>query len=132
MNKKLFYTLSLTWGPIMTFIGGIACLILIVCNKRPTIYGGCLCFTIGKNWGGVSFGLVMIVCHDSTDATKNHELGHALQNAVYGVLMPFIVSIPSAIRYWYRRFQDCSTLPPYDSIWFERQATEWGNIYHNL
>ena len=64
-----------------------------------------------------------------TDDTRNHEHGHAVQNAVYGVLMPFIVCIPSATRYWCRRTKDPSTLPPYDSVWFERQATEWGSKY---
>ena len=129
MNRKLFYILNFTWGLPMTLIGGIACLVLIGCGKLPTVHGGCLCFTVGKNWGGVSLGLVMIVSERATENTKNHELGHALQNAVYGVFMPFIVSIPSAVRYWYRRGKDPATLPPYDAVWFEGQATEWGNQF---
>lgn len=129
MNRKLFYILNLTWGLPMTLVGGIACLVLVGCGKLPTNHGGCLCFTVGKNWGGVSFGLVMIVDEQATEDTKNHELGHALQNAVYGVLMPFIVSIPSAVRYWYRRGKDPATLPHYDSVWFEGQASEWGSKY---
>jgi hypothetical protein len=128
MNRKLFYILNLTWGLPMTLIGTIAALALIGCGKLPTNHGGCLCFTVGKKWGGVSLGLVMIVSKQATEDTKNHELGHALQNAVYGLFMPFIVSIPSAVRYWYRRTRKHSTLPPYDAVWFERQATEWGNL----
>lgn len=131
MNRKLFYILNLTWGLPMTLIGGIVCLVLIGLDKRPTNHGGCLCFTVGKNWGGVSFGLVMIVSRQATDITKNHELGHAVQNALYGFLMPFMVSIPSAIRYWYRRGKDPSTLTPYDYIWYEGQATRWGDKYYN-
>lgn len=129
MNRKTFYTLNLTWGLPMTLIGAIIALGLLIGGNRPTLHGGCLCFTVGDNWGGVSLGLVMIVSKQATGATKNHELGHAVQNAVYGVFMPFIVSIPSAVRYWYRRGQDPYTLPPYDAVWFERQATEWGNLF---
>ena len=127
--RKLFYILNLTWGLPMTLIGGVVALGLLAVGKHPTRHGGCLCFTVGKGWGGVSLGMVIIVSEGATDDTKNHELGHAVQNAIYGVLMPFIVSIPSATRYWYRRTQDPSTLPPYDSIWFEAQASEWGNKF---
>ena len=129
MKRKLFYILNFTWGLPMTLIGGIACLVFIGLGKLPTVHGGCLCFTKGKNWGGVSLGLVMIVSEQATENTKNHELGHALQNAVYGVFMPFIVSIPSAVRYWHRRGKDPATLPLYDAVWFEGQATEWGNQF---
>lgn len=129
MNRKLFYILNLTWGLPMTLIGAIAALALIGCGKLPSRHGWCLCFTVGKNWGGVSLGLVMIVSKQATENTQNHEHGHALQNAVYGVFMPFIISIPSAVRYWYRRGKDPATLPPYDAVWFEAQATEWGNKY---
>lgn len=129
MNRKLFYILNLTWGLPMTLVGATAALGLFIKGYRPTRHGGCLCFIVGKNWGGVSLGLVMIVSEQATGATKNHEFGHALQNAVYGLFMPFIVSIPSAVRYWYRRKRKHSTLPPYDAVWFERQATEWGNKF---
>ena len=129
MKTKLFFVLNLTWGLPMTLIGAVVALGLVISGKRPTRYGDCLCFTVGKGWGGVSLGMVMIVSQGGTDDTRNHEHGHAVQNAVYGVLMPFIVCIPSATRYWYRRTRDPSTLPPYDSVWFERQATEWGSKY---
>ena len=35
-----------------------------------------------------------------------HEGGHGIQNIIFGVLMPFLVSIPSFIRYWYRKHLD--------------------------
>ena len=35
-----------------------------------------------------------------------HEAGHGIQNLLLGPLMPFVVCIPSALRYWMRR---CST-----------------------
>lgn len=135
MNRKLFYVLNLTWGLPMTLIGALAALGLLIVGKRPTRHGDCLCFTVGEGWGGVSLGLVMIVSQGGTDATRNHEHGHAVQNAVYGLLMPFIVSIPSATRYWYRKvlikFGKGNDLPPYHSIWFESQASEWGSKYVN-
>lgn len=49
--------------------------------------------------------------------------------------MPFVISIPSAIRYWYREilsrvdFQKYKQLPDYDAIWFEGQATRWGSDF---
>lgn len=49
--------------------------------------------------------------------------------------MPFFISIPSAIRYWHRRYlykynkpKYCK-MPGYDSVWFERQATRLGLDY---
>lgn len=136
MNRILFYALNLTWGIPMNIIGALAALGLYIAGKRPTRHGGCWCYIVGKWWGGVSFGLVMIVDEMSIDDddTKNHELGHAVQNAVYGAFMPFVVSIPSAVRYWYRYHMEkrgkADNLPPYDSAWFEAQATEWGNRFN--
>lgn len=49
--------------------------------------------------------------------------------------MPFVICIPSAIRYWYREFiwhfnkEKFNKLPEYDAIWFEGQATKWGKKY---
>lgn len=129
--RKVFYLFNITWGLPMNLVGAVAALGLLIVGKRPERYGDCWCFTVGKGWGGVSLGMVMIVAEGASRHTMNHEHGHAIQNALYGVFMPFIVSVPSAARYWYRRGRDQSTLPPYDSAWFEGQATEWGNKYIN-
>ena len=44
--------------------------------------------------------------------------------------MPFLVNIPSSSRYWYRKAVHAIApkkhLPPYDSIWFEAEATRLG------
>lgn len=44
--------------------------------------------------------------------------------------MPFVIAIPSAIRYWYRTFKyskkKIKAPTSYDSVWFEGQATEYG------
>jgi hypothetical protein len=132
MDKHIYYLLSFTWGFLMTFIGIVAAFILLCKGHRPICWGRCICFHTGRRWGGVSLGLVIITDCSSESSILNHEHGHSIQNAIYGVFFPFIVAIPSAIRYQYRRFIQKYTkriLPPYDSIWFERQATEWGNNY---
>lgn len=46
--------------------------------------------------------------------------------------MPFVVCIPSAIRYWYFEFyrRKHNKFPcEYDAIWFEGQASRWGKKY---
>lgn len=133
MTKKQFYTLNLTWGIFLNIIGFITALVLLCTGAKPNKHGGGIHFKVGKNWGGVNLGLVFLTDDSPSEHTKNHEFGHAIQNAKYGLLMPFIVSIPSAIRYWYREFKYYrkGKEPPtdYDSIWFEGEATKLGNEY---
>lgn len=131
-NKALFYILSFTWGLPMTLIGLISALVLILMGYKPKSWGGCLSFNVGKNWGGVSFGIVMITDESDRVSAKNHEFGHALQNCRYGFLMPFIVCIPSAVRYWYRRIRTrkgLKNVTAYDAVWFEAEATRLGEKY---
>lgn len=130
-NKTLFYALSFTWGLPMTLIGLISACVLLCLGHRPKVWGGCLSFTIGKHWGGVSLGIVMITDKGSTEITKNHEFGHALQNCRYGLLMP-IFSLMSAVRYWYREIRERRGLDnktDYDAFWLEGEATKLGNTY---
>lgn len=37
-------------------------------------------------------------------AKKSGSIGHSLQNIVLGVFMPFVISIPSMVRHWYRKY----------------------------
>lgn len=136
MNKKLvvkriiFYVLSFTWGIIMTLIGLIA---MIIPFGHYHIFHGRIYKTIGKEWGGVSFGCFFICAEDCQyDSLMGHECGHGIQNIILGPLMPLIVAIPSAIRYWYfewywNKYMDYPN--DYDAIWFENQATRWGRKY---
>lgn len=128
MSKLKFYFLSFTWGLPMTLIGCITATILMAAGYKPQRWGYCWYFQVGRGWGGVELGAVFITSKTAPHSTKNHEHGHAIQNCYFGVLMPFVVCIPSAIRYWARRFSKKS-LPPYDSIWFEGQATRLGNQF---
>ena len=61
--------------------------------------------------------------------TKQHELGHTFQNAILGPFFIFLVSIPSAIRYWLHRFNKLNH--DYDFAWFEGNASYFGNYYYN-
>ena len=131
--RFLYYLLSFTWGLPSTLAGLLFAFVLLCCGKRPTMYGPCICFTCGKNFGGLCTGIVMIVCRTADDRLKNHELGHSLQNLRFGFLMPFLVSAPSSLRYHTRRIirklfpKKC--MKPYDSVWFEGQATRLGTAF---
>lgn len=132
MNKLTFYLLSFTWGLPLTLIGLIVGAALMITGKKPEKWGACWHFKVGKNWGGFELGLVFLTDDEPSEHIKNHEHGHAIQNCYFGFLMPFIVCMPSAIRYWYRRIKQgigkpCTT--EYDDIWFEGQATKLGTIY---
>lgn len=78
-----------------------------------------------------------MVNKNANERIKQHEAGHGVQNIMFGPLMPFLVSIPSAIRYWHREYIYRTNrikyrkLPSYYSIWFERDATDYGMIYFN-
>ena len=129
--KKLYYILNLTWGIPMTIIGLITYVILSSLGYKSKSWGPCIWFTVGKSWGGISLGLVIITDDTPTEHTLDHEFGHGIQNAIFGILFPFIVAIPSAVRYWKREFDALKgkELPPYDSVWFECQATDLGKKY---
>ena len=134
MSRKGYYALSFTWGIIMTLIGMLVAGVLCLAGKKPTKEGPCWCFVVGKNWGGISLGPVMLMSPANYKAgrTVGHEFGHSLQNCIWGPLFPFVIAIPSAARYWVREFQQNKGTPPttdYDAIWFEGQATKWGDKY---
>ena len=44
-------------------------------------------------------GLMFVRDTTSSEHVNKHELGHSYQNAILGPFMPFMVAIPSAIRY---------------------------------
>ena len=130
----VYYLLSFTWGLVMSLIGCLTSLVLIILGYKPQkfVYGWY--FAVGDNWGGVDLGPCFIVSKSSSTHTKYHEFGHSVQNCIYGPFMLILVSIPSAIRYWYRVFKYYrkGKRPPtkYESVWFEQQATNLGTIYY--
>lgn len=135
-NEKLFNLLSWTWGLPLTLIGYIVTSIFKAMGYKVEKFGYCHCVTYGHNWGGVSFGPFMIVCEEAQEHTKAHEHGHAIQNCWLGFLAPFVVNIPSAVRYWHRmallkqgKIEEYKKLPDYDSAWFEYSATNLGTEF---
>ena len=135
LSKILFWTLSFTWGLPVTLVGLITTVVLMCCGKKPkqNMYGYAI--EIGKGWGGLEMGPFCLVNANPSRHTLNHEFGHGIQNCYFGPFMIFI-SLASAIRYWYREYlirikkMKYSDLPPYESIWFEGDATRIGNMYY--
>ena len=132
INQPIFWILSFTWGILMTLIGLIVAVVLcsIGCKPRRNQYG--LHFMCGHHWGGLSLGCVNITDHTPSQHTLNHEFGHSIQNCMYGPLMVFI-TLASVTRYhyrnWIKKHKPQTSLPPYDSIWFEGEASELGEYY---
>ncbi len=128
----LFWVISLTWGLPMTLIGTICAIALIVTGHKPQRFHYFIYFEVGSGWGGFEAGGFFFVNRHPSLHIRQHESGHGLQNIMLGVLMPFLVSIPSMIRYWYRELiirsgkKKYSDLPDYDAIWFEGWATRLG------
>ena len=133
MNKFVFYILSFTWGLPMTLIGCIVSLILLIMGYKPKKYGYSWYFEVGNNWGGLELGVCFLTNKNPSTHTKNHEVGHTIQNCYWGFLMPFVISIPSAIRYWYREFKynrkGLTPLTKYDDVWFESDASKRGTEF---
>lgn len=133
MKKILYWIISLTWGGLMTFIGLIVALVLLVTGHKPYRFGYTFYFKVGKSWGGLELGGLFITDSNPSLHTLCHEHGHGLQNLWWGPLFPFVIGIPSAIRYWYReiKYYKKGKQPPttYDSIWFEGQASRLGEKY---
>jgi hypothetical protein len=132
-NKYFFYALSFTWGLPLTLVGCIVALALIITKHKPKKWGYCYYFEVGKNWGGLELGPIFIVGKNASVHTKDHEHGHAFHNCWFGPLMPFVISLPSAIRYWhrelvyYRKHKKPNT--KYDDVWFEGTASSLGKDF---
>jgi hypothetical protein len=135
LTRTDFWLYSWLWGTIMTLLGAIIFGVLRLFGYKPERNQYGYVIIIGKpGWGGISFGPFSLVSPSAGQYTKDHEFGHALQNCVFGPVMIFI-GLASAIRYQYREFLhrvkkvSYYDMPDYDSIWFESQATRWGEYY---
>lgn len=128
----LFYLLQFTWGLPMNIIGGLVALILLCCGKRPKRHGWNIYFELPVNFG-LELGIFFIAPVNDSLHTKNHELGHSIQNIYFGPFTIGAVCIPSAARFWflelmYRIRGEQET--EYDAIWFEGQATNSGTEFY--
>lgn len=130
----MYWTVSLTWGALMTWPGLIICGVMaIFCPHQKN---GCSFMVfMGGNWGGLDVGATSITGDyrksDYLDHLRRHEFGHSIQQLMFGPLQVFLVAIPSAVRYWYQRIRAKKGLPnkDYDAIWFEGTATKWGTYW---
>jgi hypothetical protein len=131
LSKKQFYLLSYTWGLPTTLAGALTAAALRATGHKPKKFGWCEYYEVGHRWGGCSMGPYFFKQKEPSRHICMHEAGHAIQNCYYGPLMPFLVSIPSSIRYRAHRLRRKmhKPLPPYDGIWFEGQATKLGRTY---
>lgn len=135
LKTILFYLISFTWGLPMTLVGVICSLALLVTGHKPKMFHCFIYFEVGEGWGGFEAGCFFFCSKNSSLHLKQHESGHGIQNLMFGVFMPFIVSIPSCARYWYREWlvrsgrKKYGELPEYDSAWFEGMASKLGEKY---
>lgn len=132
MNKFIINLLNHTWGLAMTLIGYVVRIILACCKIHGKGYGVARCYVVGKYWGGVSLGTTILISEYSDEETIAHEIGHTIQNARWGLLFPFVIAIPSAIRYHYRNYLYRKGAEPkteYNAIWFEAQASALGETF---
>ena len=133
LHPAVFYLLSFTWGLPFTLLGCLSALVLRLRGYRPKKWGYCYYFEIGTRWGGCNLGIFFLKDSLNSTSLKNHEHGHAVLNCYFGPMMIPLIALPSLFRSRYRDYvikrkkADPHTLPPYDSIWFEKQATYWGN-----
>lgn len=129
----IFWVLSCTWGIILTTFGAIVALGCLLTGHKPHIFASRYVYFIFENATGWGFegGPFFFLSRDAHyTSLMQHEAGHGLQNVVFGPLAPFLINIPSMIRFHYRNWVSKKhpekPLPDYYSIWFEAQASEWG------
>lgn len=120
--------LQWTKGWALSLVGFIVYAVLRLLGQKPKDYKGiCPYFEIGQSWGGVELGWFFICSKNSGETTKMHECGHSIENAAIGGVTMLCLSVGSAARYWWRRIFGAKT--PYDSWWFEGDATRIGTEY---
>jgi len=129
----LYYILNILWGFPLTLLGYIVLLFSLPFGRVMKL-NGTLCFVFKKEkpWG-MSIGMVIFIGSNSVYDIQmlEHEYGHTMQNAIFGPLTLFLVSIPSAVRFWFRSYRTSIGKPPktdYDAVWFEGSATKIGHL----
>lgn len=125
MNKKLYWISSFTWGLLGTIVGFFVWLFFKCLKKKSDTYKGSVRTVIGDMTNGGCFSIgIFIFVSDKSDWINNHEFGHCIQNAMYGLLMPFMVWIPSVVDYI--KCSKTGDFNPHNELWCEKQATDLG------
>ena len=121
----------------MTAFGATVALLMLLTGHKPRVFAGRYIYFKFNRLSGFGFegGPFFFVAQDAEYLElMQHEAGHGLQNIILGPLMPLLVSVPSAARYWYRewchKYRPEKPLPPYDAVWFEGWATRLGKRHY--
>lgn len=129
---KKYYLIQWTWGILVNIVGGIIYFILTkIGNYRTYKYRNMYCVVLPWNISGMNLGMFTVHGESCPKSIISHEYGHSIQNLKWGILTPFIISIPSFIRCCYREVLKSLNHPPktnYYNIWFEANATELGRM----
>lgn len=138
MKTFIILFLNFTWGILMNILGFICAIPFLIASRftRHIIvysFRFTIVIEIGKDWGAFSMGIFTFSCKSADFYMNAHELGHSIQNAYLGILFPFVIGIPSVIRYWYRElvYYRYGLYPKtkYYDIWFEKNASKLGQDY---
>lgn len=130
MSPVELKSLQKSKGWALSSIGNVVYFVLTLFKQSAKEYHGvCPYFEIGTGWGGMSLGWFFICSKDCSVKSRNHEVGHCIQNAAVGGWKMAAYSAGSAVRYWCRALFGSKT--PYDSWYFEGDATRIGNEYIN-
>lgn len=79
--------------------------------------------------GGACFscGPIIFVTPNCNENVVKHETGHSVQSLIFGPLFHLIISIPSVILFWIRKFKHKDALW-YHSKWPEVNADYFGDV----
>lgn len=112
-------------GKVLSIIIGVPVYaVLRMRHKKMKVYRGIPYIDVGMNWGGFSCGWFFVCSKTASIKTKNHEIGHLIQNAKVGGFKMLAMTVFSMLRYHTRKLLRIKT--PYDAWWFEEQATKLG------
>lgn len=138
----LMWLMRLTWGVLDSLVGLFIFLFFLIRFGKKLHIGyvaHCIVVEVPHTPAETGWGLEGgIFIFSNTNSIWNrgyllyHEWGHCIpQTLVCGPLHPFIVGLPSVIRFWWRehQYKKGKELPPYDSVWFEGTATQWGTSW---
>jgi len=131
MKTILFWSIQLTSGILLTAMGVLFTLVLLLTGHKSQFFGYAIYTEVGRHGGGVNLGGFFFVQQGASTRLTCHEYGHSFQNLWFGPLTPFVITIPSALRYHYRNYKEGKghSLPPYDAFWCEKWATDLGKKY---
>ena len=106
IKKTLLTIWIFVWSLPLTIFSLVASIFLLMFGAKPVRFGPAVAYKIGESWGGFELG----GCFFTIDShmyysTKCHEVGHLLQQAMFGPLSPFMFTFPSAARYWLRNMR---------------------------